>query len=475
MDDAVREAADCGDRLWAAYTRLVRALLGAQSGAVERWLPELIDVAGQLDDLLFGADAADYQPPSHWPERTIASESELAAGRRLWAAGLNRPIGSQWEPVVTLLAGRGTLREALRISESRISFRESLPDPAVTEFDGKVYHGAAIAFRQLGQPDQARHALEAELAIHRRSHNPVEEMFTLAVAIFVEIDYAADKPAERRRLALERMDARQRAIGAYDTGLGDPTISSLRLLEGQWSGIGPAITDVDLTRGRMLVFGPGNQIAGRQAQLAAYQGRVADAWTAILTILPDGPATEPGNVVLMFALMVQRVATELSLDAGDLNAAKAWLEAHDRWLAWSEAVLGRAESHLLWSCYHRLSGDTVAALEHARQSLAEANEPRRPVALLTAQRHLGQLATEAGEFDEARKYLSDSLALATACEAPFERALTLVALAELDMASSNLDAARERLDEARAICEPLEARPTLERIARLVVRIGGVA
>lgn len=53
---------------------------------------------------------------------------------------------------------------------------------------------------------------------------------------------------------------------------------------------------------------------------------------------------------------------------------------------------------------------------------------------------------------------------------PYERALTLLALAELHAAAGDAAAARG-LDAARAICEPLGARPALARADALAARI----
>lgn len=128
-------------------------------------------------------------------------------------------------------------------------------------------------------------------------------------------------------------------------------------------------------------------------------------------------------------------------------------------------MIGQVEGHLGWARYHRTVGDLAAAEEQARTALAKATDPRQPLGLIASHRLLGELATEGNEFDDAGSHLRDALELADACVAPFECALTLVALAELDLATN--DDAREKLTEACTICERLEARPTLERIAAL--------
>ncbi|HEU5423913.1 MAG TPA: hypothetical protein VFU72_10265 [Nitrolancea sp.] len=139
------------------------------------------------------------------------------------------------------------------------------------------------------------------------------------------------------------------------------------------------------------------------------------------------------------------------------------MEAHDRWLAWSGAVFGRAEGALGWAAYHRAAGDPEQARQHAGQARAYATEPRQPLALLAAHRCLGELATAAGDHAEAATQFDAALTLAVACAAPYERALTLLALAELRLLSGDTPAAQTLLDEARALLEPLAARPALAR------------
>ncbi len=51
--------------------------------------------------------------------------------------------------------------------------------------------------------------------------------------------------------------------------------------------------------------------------------------------------------------------------------------------------------------------------------------------------------------------------------APFERALTLIALADLRLTTGQAEAATVHLAEARAICAPLDALPALARIDTL--------
>ena len=171
------------------------------------------------------------------------------------------------------------------------------------------------------------------------------------------------------------------------------------------------------------------------------------------------------------ALEGQRLAAALALDVGDLPLAAAWLAAHDRWLAWSGAVLGQSEGQLGWAAYRRAAGDPAQARQAAERAIAHAAEPRQPLALLTAHRLLGELAADSGEHADAVDHLAESLALAEVCAAPYERALTLLALAELRAATGEYGEVKRLLDDARSLLTPLGARPTLARAAALAARL----
>ncbi|HEY7908184.1 MAG TPA: hypothetical protein VIC60_04890, partial [Thermomicrobiales bacterium] len=122
--------------------------------------------------------------------------------------------------------------------------------------------------------------------------------------------------------------------------------------------------------------------------------------------------------------------------------------------------------------YYRQSGDVEQSREHAARALAHATEPRQPLALIAAHRLVGELDTETGQYGDAETHLTESLTLADACAAPYERALTLLAMAALRAATGTADVARTLLDQMRAICEPLGAKPALERGDGLAKRLG---
>jgi DNA-binding CsgD family transcriptional regulator len=188
-------------------------------------------------------------------------------------------------------------------------------------------------------------------------------------------------------------------------------------------------------------------------------------------VLPYGAATAPGDCYFATGVGMLRLAAALTIAAGDFGAAQVWLEAHDRWLAWSGSVLDQADGQLLWTAYHRAADDMSKAMHHAQQALAHANEPRQPLALLAAHRALGELDTDTGRYADAATHLDQALGLAEACAAPYERALTLLALAALYGATGKRADAGRVLDEARVICTPLGAKPALARADALAARL----
>jgi len=170
-------------------------------------------------------------------------------------------------------------------------------------------------------------------------------------------------------------------------------------------------------------------------------------------------------------MQFQLLAAGLALDAGDLPAARGWLDRHRRWLDFMDATLGRSDGAVLEAAWYRAAGDVVRAREHAERALAHATAPRQPLALLAAHRTLGILATDAGDFAVAEEQFAAAFALADACRTPYERALTLLARAELAVAQSDRTKATELLGEVRTICTPMDERLALAHAERITARL----
>jgi ATP/maltotriose-dependent transcriptional regulator MalT len=114
------------------------------------------------------------------------------------------------------------------------------------------------------------------------------------------------------------------------------------------------------------------------------------------------------------------------------------------------------------------SGDLAGARTAANNALRFATAPDQPLIRLEAHRLLGKVATATKSHGAAEEHLATALGLAAECDVPFERALTLLALAELRLATKQSGEAEQLLNDVRGVCEPLGARPTLARVEALV-------
>ncbi len=311
------------------------------------------------------------------------------------------------------------------------------------------------------------------MAEARAWYRPLDHHAVIAFTLLTElrdvvVPYLTTDVAERHRIAAEAEEELDRARGALLSGV-SPQWAWLGVwvLEGRWAEAHQVADEVS-AHGNYLLR---REVTQTLARLAAWHGNPDLAWVQIRRLLPYGPATEPGGAVFLDALLLQRLAAELSMDRSDLSGARAWLEAHDRWLAWSRSVLGESEGWAAWARYHRAAGDLDRARSAAAQAVRCAERPPQPLARLEALRLDGELALESGDPIRAESSLTEALALTEACAAPYERALTFLSLAELRAATGHPAAAMALLTEARAMLGPLDARPALARLGALESRI----
>ncbi len=378
---------------------------------------------------------------------------------------------------VFMLSQLGPLHEALQLAapfaetigqamRDGAALPEFLWNGAVPYSTENLTHGLSCAFAALGQTEQAHRFFEAAKRLY--GSKPDVGLITYHELNLLHLPYEADRLNERHRLVEAARESISRGADFDQLSWRSEHVAMrellLLLLEARW----PQAREIaEIARHASRVASFRETATPILATLAFEQGDTPLAIRIIADLLPRGPATEPGDTTFDTALRLQRLAARVALDTGDLPAARSWLETHDRWLAWSGSVLGRAEGALGWTAYHRANDDTALARQHADLALVHASNPRQPVALIAVQRVLGQLDTAERHYEDATEHLQQSLDLADACAAPFERALTMIALGVLRMAERRPDDARELLSEARGICEPLEARPTLSRIAAL--------
>ncbi|HEX5506799.1 MAG TPA: AAA family ATPase [Thermomicrobiales bacterium] len=448
LDEALRVAAAAGDRALAAAARYSRGACLANAG----------EYAAGIAEMAAGCDALEALPPVEMARLDLGPDDR-------GLPTITNPRGY----LVGILAGTGRIAEALAMGAG---LREGLPRLTplgelgwATHGDRHAALGTAHAFA--GRPAAARDAYAvAHAACRAIGNHATLAANAISEVLHVTLPYRADRPDEYRRLAGGAEAARAR------TGTGGVPLRHLGFrvlaIQGRWREA-LAEADAALASGVTALW----RAFARPslAEVLRARGERAAAWAQVRAAFPAGPRTAPGDELYLAGLALQRLAAALCLDAGDLPEAGAWLEAHDRWLAWSGAVLGRSEGRTLWARYERQAGNLAAARAHATAALAHAAEPRQPLALLAAHRALGEFATESGQHAEAAAHLAEALALADACAAPFERALTLLALADLHAATGAREAAETALAEARALLEPLEANPALARADALAARL----
>src|SRR5215203_2521823 len=332
--------------------------------------------------------------------------------------------------LVAMLSWAGRLAEAKERGEGYLAHSARRREAASL---AGAWWGVALVHAVQGRPDQARRAFESA----RTAYENLDQHRLLAFVLRDELTYAVlpylgDHLAERGRVATA---AEQAVLGGNAAGAIDEPAEYARyprlplmVLEGEWREA-RRVMSVLAEYGAHAILR--HIISCFLGPLARAQGETRLAWRQVHKAWPGGPSTEPGDGDTYYTLPLQRLAVELSLDGGDLAGAREWLEAHERWLTWSGALLGRSEAQALWARYYRAVNDSERARRHADRALALASEPRQPLALLAAHRLLGELGGAAGRYDDAASHLDVALELAAACAAPYERALTLLATAEL--------------------------------------------
>jgi DNA-binding CsgD family transcriptional regulator len=477
-DEAERLAVIAGEPALAAYANYAR-------GAVRSMRT---DVLRGLRDLETGVRAIDALLPDH---RLLSTEQQAMAG---FGTLLNQSgrvssktpnpeprIPPEVIPRVNMQRGvlinhyshAGRYPEVISIGEPYLAeMRAALGADSIRNpqcFSG--LHGIGHAYAARGRVEDAR-AMFAIARAGAESFNDqaIVEMTLWSEQLMVLVPYFTDRPEERRKLIADARRAWERCVGMSIVVAGDgaPSETQADLLEGRWATARQLAIDhlgapwINMAHEAIVVLGV----------LDHRQGQPDNAWQRVFQLLPQGPATEPGNVYFAHAIVAIELAANLALDAGDVATARDWTETHSRWLDWNGARLWRADTQLLWARYHRQIGDPNSARQHADAALTLASDPRQPLRIVAAERLLGQLDANAANAESATDRLVRSLELAEACVAPYEQALSLLELAELRLHTGRTVDARTLLDRARTICATLDARPLLARATALEARTG---
>ena len=467
LDSAEKTAEAGNDRILAVNSLFTRGFVRCMSGDMRPGLVEMeasVAAARRVlpDDR--ARSASSYDPvldASPANEQVLFGTADLLEALR----GINRGSNT----LVEWLAHVGRYAEAVERGEEYVA-RVAAAEPGdnlLFSLCNNAYFGLGVAKAALGRPEEARRWFALAHEAYRTFDHRVMDSFALAnELLLVNLPYSPERIADRQRLAEEELNLQTRGAGAFTGEVPPLGIGRqwLRVLEGEWDG---ASRLMQLGRGAFDVGALTQYAVCTLGEIARNRGEPEKAWGYVYQVLPLGVSTEPGGNRFFSAVATQRLAANLALDAKDLPGARAWIEAHDRWLDWSGAVLWRPEGRLLWARYLCETGDGEAACEHAEKALELATEPRQPLALLSAHRSIGELATDSGRLSEAMGHVEKSLPLAESCGALYERALTLIAKGRLLVSRGNAEEARAILVEVREICGRLGAMPALDRASEL--------
>ena len=348
-----------------------------------------------------------------------------------------------------------------RLGDVKLSDSPALPAPW-----GNAPAARSIALGALGQPEAALREVDRAIRTFRQNRDNLNA-FGMSHSRLDEIvmAYFPDQPEIRRSASYELVENTNFVRAeVYENFPG--VHSFYELVVGAWDDAYESSLAF-LEQSNVVIIFPIIQSLYVLGTIDRYRGHRELAKERLSQAIPDGPTAQPSNVVYRRMLLLQRLGANLALDEEDLATAATWIESNQQWMDWSGIVQGRGDLELLRARFQLIAGDFERAREHADAALKYASDPRQPLALLAAHRFLGKLDTLEIRHTLAREHLQTSLDVADACEAPFERALTLLEIARLNVATEHIDVARRQLNEVRKICEPLGAKPTLVRVAEL--------
>ncbi|RIK45664.1 MAG: hypothetical protein DCC58_05800, partial [Chloroflexi bacterium] len=413
LEEAERLGQVTGDQALAAYARFHQGMLRCQGADLRRGI-EAEEAGIAMLDALSPTDRA----------RLAAFDTT------------SDPLdGQNGRGELTLaMAENGRLAQARALGEQIVG----LPPEQTYGSRGDAYYGLGFVYAGLGQPDAARLAFAQAREIFR-AHD-YRSMVTASLfdeLMVVNLPYRIDRPDERQQMEAALAASFAALDDIFDERSARSASMLSRVLGGDWH---EAFAMFEQSSVRFMRLAT----AALLAPLARFQGNDALAWSLIREGLPDGPDTAPEETVGK-VLPLRTLAITLALDGADFDAARRWLAAIDHWLEWSGSVVGQADAHLSWAAYHRALGEHAQARARAVNALAAAAAPRQPLTLLAAHRLLGELDLAAGRLADAETQLAAALALAEACGARHQYALTLLALADLLRVRGDLPAARVHL------------------------------
>jgi len=333
---------------------------------------------------------------------------------------------------------------------------------------GHAHQGLAIAAAIKGRPEEARAVFELGRQFYKLlDHHAVIGFSLLTELRDCAIPFETRDVTRRRELAAAAAAALRRAGGTLPAGLSPDRASlSVYFLEGNWAAARTIADDLPV-HGTVLLR---REVTTSISAIARAQGRFDEAWEVVRQGLPRGLGTVPGSTLFRESTELLLTAAHISLDMGNPAQGRKWLDAHDRWMEWSGAVVGRANGLIGWSRYFQVAGEEHEAMRIAVDALAASSEPDQPLAIIAAGRLLGELETAAKLFSQAESHLQHALDLAISCELVYEEALTRTSMAQLFRSRRDPGSMEQHVRLAWTIAERLDAQPLLKRLAKITPR-----
>ncbi len=457
LNTAKQMALDCGERAIAAAAQFNIGTNLCNLGDFRRGLQEMTDAVEILS-----RSPEEAARIARWTQTSLAAKAD--------------PIEA-WIGLLTMnLSTAGRFHEAIEMGQRSLRIEwEDVHRPEIvaqlsqhTHSALDAFEGLGVAMAALGKPEDAKIAFDLSQEIHRKlNYGPPRVIVSSLDLIMNHFPYRANHLHERARLVQiieDHLQVSSEMVGNQNSMWG---YEHYLVYTGRWSElhelIGSGLTPT------LVEYRFASKTA--RARLHWYQGNQNEAWKVLNEILKSGPTSNPREHVFIVPAEPLRIAAGLALDAGDSRLAREWIITHDAWLDWSGAVLGFAEGLLLWAKIHHVEGNDQEAVRLACDALCCARQPEQPLAQIAIHRFLGDLCRQREDLDTAGTHVRTSLELAEACDLPYERALTLLAGAELEIAKDNRGEAVDLLGEVRRVGVDLGARPMFERAERLASRL----
>ena len=455
LEEAEKLAQNLGDRLLEAYCSFFQGSVFWFRDECARARPFLNASIEMLREAPAGGDVSRYAT-------TLYGYVEEEGGD----LDTSNPIEGS---ITIIFASAGWHRDAVASGRAFLDAYGDVPINSRTAAKtfGDVYAGLGLSLAVLGQSAEAR--LNYEKAAEAYDLPNLASLARLQLARNVLVPYFATerRKIEHQKREIERIHDSIEGLFTFDLRLMTATSQHrLMLFEGDWNA-----ARRHATYGQELLKNAyRDDAATTLAELARLRGSFDQAWEFIDRVLLEGPDEEPGSMRYLVGLYAVHIAANLALDENNGALSRQWIDAHARWLHWGEAHFGQAEHRLLEARYHLMLGDAEGAEAFVREAFDIASNPQQPLMLVAARRMLGSLARKAGRFEEAAEHLAVALDLAQKSEARYEAALVEIEQLALSTLPSSTVAAPNDPGELRDYLELIDARPALDRLAKIEER-----